>query len=80
MKQVATTLLLFTFLSVIFPESFEVKAQGEKNTIQLSGLIVDGDSAYGVPGVHIYIPRAGIGTTSNPVGFFSLPTLVGIRL
>ncbi len=52
-------------------------AQGQRGTIQLSGLVVDGDSAYGVPGVHIYIHRAGLGTISNQVGFFNLPVISG---
>ena len=30
-----------------------------------------------VPGVHVYIPEAGRGVTTNAVGFFSLPVLVG---
>jgi len=38
--------------------------------------VIDGDSSYGVPGVHIYIPNA-VGTTSNHIGFFQLPTQVG---
>ncbi len=52
-------------------------AQGEKTTIQLSGIVVDGDSTYGIPGVHVYIPRAGIGTTTNRAGMFSIPALSG---
>src|SRR5690349_4677505 len=30
-----------------------------------------------LPGVHVYIPKAGRGTQTNAVGFFSLPVLVG---
>ncbi len=52
-------------------------AQGEQSSIQLSGIVVDGDSSYGVPGVHIYVPRAGRGAVSNHVGFFSLRTMIG---
>lgn len=52
-------------------------SQGEQTTIQLSGVVVDGDSTYGVPGVHIYIPRAGVGATTNRVGLFSIPVLSG---
>lgn len=35
------------------------------------------DSTSGIPGVHVYVPKAGRGTTSNRVGYFSLPVLVG---
>ncbi len=30
-----------------------------------------------IPGVHIYVPKAGRGVTSNAVGFFTMPVLVG---
>ena len=51
-------------------------AQGEKRIIQLSGIVLGEDSISGVPGVHIYVPKAGRGTTTNRVGYFSLPVLV----
>ena len=51
-------------------------AQGRDNMIQFSGVIVGEDSTRGVPGVHIYVPKAGRGTTSNLYGYFSLPVLV----
>ena len=69
-------LLLFVLIIYLFFPT-QGKAQGEVSTIQLSGLVIDGDSAYGVPGVHIYIERVGIGTTTNPVGFFTMPALIG---
>ncbi len=31
----------------------------------------------GYSGVHVYVPKAGRGTSTNPVGFFSMPVLVG---
>ena len=51
-------------------------AQGRDNIIQFSGVVVGQDSTRGVPGVHIYVPKAGRGTTSNLYGYFSLPVLV----
>ena len=53
------------------------EAQQRKRVIQLSGVILGEDSVSGIPGVHIYVPKAGRGTTSNGVGFFSMPVLVG---
>jgi hypothetical protein len=50
---------------------------GPKRVLQLSGMILAPDSAAGVPGVHIYVPKAGYGTTTNAVGFFSMPVVVG---
>jgi hypothetical protein len=52
-------------------------AQQKKRVIQLSGVVLGDSVSGGLPGVHIYVPKAGRGTTSNNVGFFSLPVLVG---
>ena len=35
------------------------------------------DSSSVVPGTHVYIPKSGRGTTTNPYGFFSMPVLEG---
>jgi hypothetical protein len=51
-------------------------AQQQKRIIQLSGVVID--TVQGpVPGVHVYVPKAGRGVTTNGVGFFSMPVLVG---
>ncbi|WP_255518031.1 carboxypeptidase-like regulatory domain-containing protein [Fulvivirga sp. M361] len=63
--------LMMAFLSSTQP----LKAQGKKRVIQLSGIILGDDSVSGIPGVHVYVPKAGRGTTSNRVGYFSLPVL-----
>jgi len=53
-------------------------AQGQKRVIQLSGIILGKDSTQGgVPGVNVYVPKAGRGTSTNSLGFFSMPVLVG---
>ena len=49
----------------------------EKKVLQLSGIILGTDSTSGLPGVHVYVPIRQDGTTSNYLGFFSLPVLVG---
>lgn len=61
----------------LFLVADQVQAQGKKRVIQLSGVILGEDSISVVPGVHIYVPKAGRGTTSNIYGYFSMPTLVG---
>jgi len=48
----------------------------QKRIIQLSGVVIDTVEGP-LPGVHIYVPKAGRGTTTNAVGFFSMPVLVG---
>jgi len=69
--------VLFTFSVCFFLFSNKNYAQGDPEVMQMSGIIVDGDSSFGVPGVHIYIPKAGTGTVSNQVGLFALPTMAG---
>jgi len=50
---------------------------GELEIIQFSGVVLRPDSTGGVLGVHVYVPKAGRGTTTNQFGYFSMPTLVG---
>ena len=68
-------LIFFIFLLNILGN--ESLAQGQKKIIQLSGVVVGQDSISGVGGVHIYVPKAGRGTTSNPYGYFAMPVLEG---
>ena len=70
-------LAIIAFL-VLTGAFFQVaQAQQQKRVIQLSGVIVEEDSISGRPlaGVYVYVPKAGRGTTSNGVGFFSMPVL-----
>jgi hypothetical protein len=72
-----TASLLIT-LGTLAPAS----AQQKKRVIQLSGVVLEEDSVSGspLPGVHIYVPKAGRGTTTNGMGFFSMPVLEGDEL
>lgn len=45
--------------------------------VQLTGVVFAKDSTTVIPGVHVYVPKGGRGTTTNPYGFFSLPVLEG---
>lgn len=57
---------------------FSAEAQTTRRVIQLSGVVISSDSSSGpIPGVHVYVPKAGRGTTTNRTGFFSMPVLVG---
>ena len=49
----------------------------DRHVVQLTGVVFGQDSTKVVPGVHVYVPKAGRGTTTNPYGFFSLPVLEG---
>jgi CarboxypepD_reg-like domain len=72
----AKILLLTTFLLALLCSLQTAQAQ-QKRVIQLSGVVLGEDSVSGVPGVHVYVPKAGRGTTTNTVGFFSMPVLTG---
>lgn len=49
----------------------------EKKVIQLSGIILNADSTDAVPGVNVYVPKKGRGTSSGRYGYFSMPVLEG---
>ncbi|MDL5045051.1 hypothetical protein QQ054_03215 [Oscillatoria amoena NRMC-F 0135] len=77
-----TKIYLYPILLVAFGMiCTHAEAQNQRRIIQLSGVIIghdeDTDDVYQLPGVHVYVPKAGRGTTTNPYGFFSMPVLVG---
>lgn len=74
-KLVGQTLLFMLLILV----STELRAQNQQ-IIQLTGVVVADDGQTQVPGVHIYVPSHGRGTTSNMYGYFSMPVLVGDQL
>jgi hypothetical protein len=65
---------LFSFVLFFFAVQ---QGFSQKRIVQLSGIILSSDSVNGLPGAHIYIPKAGRGTTSNNTGFFSMPVQIG---
>ena len=69
---------IFVLLSLLICSAAQTaNAQQKRRVIQLSGVVLEEDSISGhpVPGVHIYVPKAGRGTTTNGMGFFSMPVL-----
>jgi hypothetical protein len=79
LRALSTMRILFTFFLISFFtfQGLEVKAQGKPRIVQFSGLVVSGDSSFGIPGVHVFIPKSGRGSTTNYLGYFSMPTLEG---
>ncbi|WP_040398277.1 carboxypeptidase-like regulatory domain-containing protein [Cesiribacter andamanensis] len=70
--------LLLPLLVALVLFSQPVQAQRKAPVVQFSGIVMAADdSAAVLPGVHIYVPKAGRGTVSNPLGYFSMPVLVG---
>lgn len=76
-KDIRFYVAIGAFLAVGCLCSHNAQAQSQKRVIQLSGIVLGTDSASFIPGVHVYVPKAGRGTTTNEVGFFSMPVLVG---
>jgi hypothetical protein len=72
--------LLLLILCVLAIDIQQVKAQGKEPIIQFSGIIIGGDNSEPVAGAHIYVPKAGRGTSTNPYGFFSMPVMVATAL
>ncbi|WP_420576293.1 carboxypeptidase-like regulatory domain-containing protein [Ekhidna sp.] len=68
-------ILIFTFF--VFSISQASAQDQNKKVIQFTGVVFGADSTTVVPGTHVYIPKSGRGTTTNPYGFFSLPVLEG---
>jgi hypothetical protein len=67
-------------MGLLLISATNVRAQSTESTqkvVQFTGIIVDQDGVTEVPGVHVYVPKSGRGTTSNMYGYFSMPALVG---
>ncbi len=68
---------VFILLTTVFISQQAISQKKEQvNIVQFSG-IVTGENQAQLPGVHIYVPKSGRGTTSNIYGYFSMPVLVG---
>ena len=70
--------ILLILLFVSFFSYSQVEEETEK-VIQFTGVVLDADSS-AIPGVHIYTPVFGRGTSTNQYGFFSKPALEGDSL
>lgn len=68
-------------LLIVFVPFFGFSQEEEKadKVIQFTGVVLDQDSV-SIPGVHIYTPVYGRGTSTNEYGFFSMPALEGDSL
>jgi hypothetical protein len=71
---------ILLFIVFIFPFlGFAQEKEKEEKVIQFTGVVLDVDSV-SIPGVHIYTPVFGRGTSTNQYGFFSMPALEGDSL
>lgn len=79
MKKRLLHIALMSFFGLFFfgiQDAF-AQDQKERKVIQLSGIILNADSTDAVPGVNVYVPKKGRGTSSGRYGYFSLPVLEG---
>lgn len=79
LKLVSSLRLLFILvtLTTVSVASAQSENVTERRVIQFTGVVFTSDSATVIPGVHVYVPKGGRGTTTNPYGFFSMPVLEG---
>ncbi len=75
--QLLPFVLIFALGILLNPNRAFAQDQQEKKVIQLSGIILNADSTDAVPGVNIYVPKKGRGTSSGRFGYFSMPVLEG---
>jgi len=74
-KELVKHILASLFGVIMISPAYQACGQTDQRIIQFSGIVVGEDSTSGVPGVHIFVPKGGRGTTSNPYGYFSMPVL-----
>ena len=79
LKKLNSFAILFC-LSIILLSQIDLLAQSknkEQHVVQFTGVIVANDGVTQIPGVHVYVPKSGRGTSTNMYGYFSMPALVG---
>lgn len=75
--QLLPFVLIFALGILLNPTRVFAQDEQERKVIQLSGIILNADSTDAVPGVNIYVPKKGRGTSSGRFGYFSMPVLEG---
>lgn len=75
--QVLPFVLIFALGIILNSSRAFAQNEQERKVIQLSGIILNADSTDAVPGVNIYVPKKGRGTSSGRFGYFSMPVLEG---
>lgn len=77
MRILLTICVLFLFSMSSLQAQVEDYDSTRNDIIQFSGIVVEGDSMLGMPGVHVFVPNTGRGTSTNLVGYFSMPVQAG---
>ncbi len=74
MKKILS-ILLFSLASL-----FTFGQKAPDHIVQITGIVVTGDSMFGLANAHIYNNITGIGTTSNQLGYFAIASKTGDSL
>ncbi len=67
----------FISILLIFISSVITFSQSTKPIVQFNGIVIEGDSLYGVSGAYVFVPNTSRGTKTNEIGYFSFPALPG---
>jgi hypothetical protein len=70
------SIILLTFIVLYSAKGLKAQRIETREVVQFSGIVI-GENNRQLPGVHIYVPKSGRGTTSNMYGYFSMPLLEG---
>ncbi|MBD3629242.1 MULTISPECIES: carboxypeptidase-like regulatory domain-containing protein [Cyclobacterium] len=77
MKKFIAILAVFVVGFLGIHQSATAQDTPDRKVVQLSGVILNADSTTAIPGVNIYVPKKGRGTSSNRFGYFSMPVVAG---
>lgn len=80
MENTVKTILIPILLLFALGSQAQTEQRERKGIYQLTGIVLGEDSTSALPGVHVYVPKRGDGTTTNYLGYFSLPVLEGDEL
>jgi hypothetical protein len=79
LKKLNSFAILFCLSILLLSQNvlFAQSKNKERTVVQFTGVVVADDGMTQVPGVHVYVPKSGRGTSTNMYGYFSMPALVG---
>lgn len=70
------TYISIWFIAFLLVEECAYGQKKQEELVQFSGIVL-GENNMQMPGVHIYVPKTGRGTSTNIYGYFSMALLAG---
>lgn len=77
LRYIHITIIIIFLSALSFSNKINAQSNDRRDVIQLTGVVTTIDTASGIFGAHIYVPKEGRGTTTNYYGYFSFPVLEG---